>query len=349
MFNSQKKQSNSTGFPKKHRRNILDVFMQDKHTKTMGVIMILAALLIGYLEVDYLIPEKVTVEYITMDGTEEFAVETRSKDVDALLDEMDIEVADIDRVAPFGEHEIDNGMTVSVTKCIESTAVIAGDKQEFILMPGTVEENLKLNEIKFDDDDIIKPALDKAVTAKTSIEVKDVEKKVKEKTEKVKPKSKVILDPSLHSGTIEETSGESGEAVYTYTTTYINGKKKDTKKEVKEWIKKPTDNVLRLGTSATGEKGEATVSKEFTAETTAYTAGPGARGSTGQLVHYGTCAVDPSVIPYGSLLYIEGYGTAIANDCGGAVKGYIVDLYMNSNSQCIQWGRRSKRAFIISR
>ena len=53
-----------------------------------------------------------------------------------------------------------------------------------------------------------------------------------------------------------------------------------------------------------------------------------------------TIAVDPSVIPLGSKVYIPGYGYAIASDTGGVIKGNIIDLYMNSHDECISWGRR---------
>ena len=170
---------------------------------------------------------------------------------------------------------------------------------------------------------------------------------VKEKTEKVEAVDKVILDPSMTSGVQEVEEGNDGEGVFTYTTKYVNGKKKGTEREVKEWITEPHDNVLRLGTSATGNSGEYVVTKTFTANTTAYTAGSGARGALGQSVHVGTCAVDPGFVSLRSELWVEGYGYAYANDTGGAVKGNVVDLYMGSRGQCISWGRRNVTAYVI--
>ncbi|OQX51196.1 hypothetical protein B5M47_01415 [candidate division CPR3 bacterium 4484_211] len=46
----------------------------------------------------------------------------------------------------------------------------------------------------------------------------------------------------------------------------------------------------------------------------------------GTPVRHGVCAVDPKVIPLGSLLYVEGYGLCRAEDIGGAVKGNRIDL-----------------------
>lgn len=51
-------------------------------------------------------------------------------------------------------------------------------------------------------------------------------------------------------------------------------------------------------------------------------------------------AVDPSVIPLGSLVEVQGYGIAIAGDTGGAIKGNKIDLHMTSEKACYDWGRR---------
>ncbi|MGA9466073.1 MAG: 3D domain-containing protein, partial [Exiguobacterium marinum] len=51
-------------------------------------------------------------------------------------------------------------------------------------------------------------------------------------------------------------------------------------------------------------------------------------------------AVDPSIIPLGSKVHIQGVGDAIALDTGGRIKGHIVDLLVDSKQDAIQWGRR---------
>lgn len=61
-----------------------------------------------------------------------------------------------------------------------------------------------------------------------------------------------------------------------------------------------------------------------------------------------TIAVDPSIIPLGSKVYIPGYGYAIASDTGGVIKGNIIDLYMNSHDECISWGRRQVTLHIVA-
>lgn len=62
-----------------------------------------------------------------------------------------------------------------------------------------------------------------------------------------------------------------------------------------------------------------------------------------------TIAVDPNVIPYGTTVYIESpslCGYYVAEDCGGEIQGYIIDIYMGSYDECVQWGRRSVSIYI---
>jgi len=74
-------------------------------------------------------------------------------------------------------------------------------------------------------------------------------------------------------------------------------------------------------------------------EATAYT-WTGNRTVTGTWPSRGTIAVDPTIIPLGTRLFVEGYGEGIAEDTGGAIQGHIIDLYMESEDECWDWGRR---------
>lgn len=101
--------------------------------------------------------------------------------------------------------------------------------------------------------------------------------------------------------------------------------------------------------------------KEFYVTATAYTADPSENGyKPGETVksklgHNLTAnpnmkliAVDPSVIPLGSTVYVEGYGTAIAGDTGSAIKGHIIDLLMPNSAQANDWGRRTVKVKILN-
>ncbi len=70
--------------------------------------------------------------------------------------------------------------------------------------------------------------------------------------------------------------------------------------------------------------------------------------ATGIPATYGVAAVDPSIIPLGSRLYIPGYGEAIAADTGGAIIGNRIDLCMESYDECMEFGRRNVTVYILS-
>lgn len=70
--------------------------------------------------------------------------------------------------------------------------------------------------------------------------------------------------------------------------------------------------------------------------------------STGVKAQAGrTIAVDPRKIPYGTKVIIDGH-TYVAEDCGGAIKGNRIDIFFNSHSEALQWGRRTKQVTILN-
>ena len=94
-----------------------------------------------------------------------------------------------------------------------------------------------------------------------------------------------------------------------------------------------------------------------TFETTAYTTNPENNGSrlyngraltasgydvTNTITYEGRriVAVDPSVVPLGTKVHVEGFGDAIALDTGGAIRGKIMDLLVGSKQEALEWGRR---------
>lgn len=74
-------------------------------------------------------------------------------------------------------------------------------------------------------------------------------------------------------------------------------------------------------------------------EATAYTH-TGNQTFTGTWPKVGTVAVDPEVIPLGSKGYVVGYGPITAEDTGRLIKGNIIDLFMETEEECWQWGRK---------
>jgi 3D (Asp-Asp-Asp) domain-containing protein len=92
---------------------------------------------------------------------------------------------------------------------------------------------------------------------------------------------------------------------------------------------------LQAGTSLPPSAG----GRQLTVSATCYDL-PG-KTATGMPVGPGVVAVDPSVIPLGSRMFIPGYGNGIAADVGSGIRGAAIDLWYPTFAQCAAWGRRT--------
>lgn len=97
-------------------------------------------------------------------------------------------------------------------------------------------------------------------------------------------------------------------------------------------------------------------SKQITVEASAYsTEGWTSKyTASGTLARVGAIAVDPTVIPLGTKMYITSsdgkswiYGVATAEDTGGMIKGNKIDLFFNTQAECIQFGRQTAVVYIL--
>ena len=177
------------------------------------------------------------------------------------------------------------------------------------------------------------------------------------------------LDPTLPAG-VEQvlTEGFDGELLCRAEVTYRNGLETNRTLLSRRVTRQPVEEVVAVGTGdalpatdpgaapvitdgyITLPTGEVlTYTGTATVRATAYThtdAGCDLITSTGTTVRWGTVAVDPRYIPYGTRMFIMAsngsyiYGIAVAEDCGGDIKGDRMDLYMPTYEQCIEFGRR---------
>lgn len=104
--------------------------------------------------------------------------------------------------------------------------------------------------------------------------------------------------------------------------------------------------------SSNSSSAQGNVSKELTVTATAYSkAEPGMGHMTATGIDLNdnsrVIAVDPSVIPLGSKVYVEGYGQAIAADTGGAIKGNKIDVHLNSVQEANNWGVKQVKVQIL--
>lgn len=100
--------------------------------------------------------------------------------------------------------------------------------------------------------------------------------------------------------------------------------------------------ITEDGVTVTGDKSSkvSAVTNPRTIRVKAYAYTGGGYTASGLKARRGVIAVDRSVIRLGTKVYVPGYGYAVAADTGGAIKGNIIDCYMNSMSDCTAWGVR---------
>jgi 3D (Asp-Asp-Asp) domain-containing protein len=118
----------------------------------------------------------------------------------------------------------------------------------------------------------------------------------------------------------------------------------------------PVDAIYQMGRSGfETSRGSFHRSKILTMNASGYdpspaTIGRGATGmtATGRHADYGCVAVDPRVIPLNTLVFVEGYGFALACDKGSAIRGNRIDLCFKSRSQAIRFGRKQVKVHIFS-
>ncbi|WP_307891707.1 LysM peptidoglycan-binding and 3D domain-containing protein [Bacillus swezeyi] len=111
--------------------------------------------------------------------------------------------------------------------------------------------------------------------------------------------------------------------------------------------KQEKETVSRSNTSQSA-------AKELTVTATAYTANDGGMsGVTATGIdlkankNAKVIAVDPSVIPLGSKVHVEGYGEATAADTGGAIKGNKIDVFVPSKSAAKNWGVKTVKVKVL--
>ncbi len=167
--------------------------------------------------------------------------------------------------------------------------------------------------------------------------------------------------------------GADGVRKYTYDSIFKNGVMTDRVLSGTSVHEKPVNEIIAYGTSSVISPSSSltvsTTSQILTLEdgtqipytsyidvnATAYTTEGASFNITksGAVARYGIIAVDPTVIPLGTRMYIASedgtwtYGYAIAGDTGGFIKGNRIDLFYNTIKECLNFGRRDVRVYIL--
>lgn len=146
--------------------------------------------------------------------------------------------------------------------------------------------------------------------------------------------------------------GENGTAEHKIKEMYVNGVKVDEFIVDTTVIQPAKDEVLDVGVGGVvTSKDGVTYNYSYYIDVVATAYCMGTRTATGERLRRGIVAVDKNVIPFHTKMFITGdtveYGYGVAEDTGGAIKGNKIDLAYETYNECIQFGRRSMRVYIL--
>ncbi len=153
---------------------------------------------------------------------------------------------------------------------------------------------------------------------------------------------------------LKKEKGSPGFVRQTFRITLKNGKPVG-KTLLKEERREPEAALFLMGRAGfAASRGSFVRHKVLSMSATGYDASPatigrGATGrtATGRHAEYGVVAVDPRVIRLNTIVYVEGYGFALACDKGGAIKGNRIDLCYDSRSTALRFGRKQVRVHVL--
>lgn len=279
-------------------------------------------------------------------------------ETDDILEEANIELSIYDELletenpAFYKDLTIHRAFTVSLT--------CDGQRTFRKVTGGDVQTLLSLNGVTLGEDDLISNSLSDSLCEDINVTVQRVSYET------------VTEEVSIPFGTQQEQSqliargrtkllqeGEAGVGQTTVENRYVDGQLQEVTLLEDIVLKAPVDEkvAIGVGTLLQTSRGDVRSSYYVDMTATAYTYGEGGSWGdvtySGKSVKVGYVAVDPRVIPLGSRLYITypsgkvAYGYAVAEDTGGSIKGNRIDLFFDSYQQCINFGIRKVRVYVL--
>lgn len=306
---------------------------------------------------------------ISVDGNQSkvWTTETQVKDI---LKEANIEVSEHDSLKQGIDTEVGADNKIDIQKAFQVSLVDGVNKRQVWSTSTTVANFLKQQGIQLNEFDRVENNLKDVITPQSKITVVRVEKVIDVVEDSLDFAIEKKQDASLQKGKQKiVTAGQKGLMTKTYEIVKENGQVVAKNLQSKNVVKEPQKQVVAIGTKTvvatvasastapTVSRGstEPASGREFYVTATAYTpycngcsgtsaTGIDLRSNSGLKV----IAVDPSVIKLGSKVWVEGYGTAIAGDTGGAIKGNKIDILVQTESQASSWGVRKVRIKVLN-
>ena len=258
-------------------------------------------------------------EVVLSVNNNETVITTYANTLSDLLEEQSIELDDVTDSSADLRSVLYDGQKVDVEVTSDFTVLVDGKSIDVALAAESVADVVSEAGVVLGEDDVVEPALTTRATGD------------------------MVID--IHRVTIEEEIRET-ELAYSVET------KKDSPivsgdKLVVRPVADDSDSENESTASFSTAPNGRTCVKVLTCKATAYHEPEGSLTKSGTLSRVGAIAVDPSVIPLGTELYVEGYGYCVAEDTGGLIKGNRIDIYLDSEAECVNWGVRDVTVYIL--
>lgn len=310
--------------------------------------------------------------YTVADGGSTQTVKTFSRDAAAILRKADITLGEYD---VYTEEKTQKGTVITIHRAQAITLTVEGKSQTVYTQPETVGQLLTRLNIGTSDPWQVSVPLEQQTSDGMTVQVDHIVQKPYSQVEETEYGTMYCNDPSLPAGEKEVIRpGVAGQQENVGQAVYVNGQMESVTVSETVVITEPVKEIVAVGT---GEKAGQPrqyplVGDDFlvtadgqclfysyvdTYNATAYTAWVAdVKGTTacGTPARVGAVAVDPKVIPYFTKMYIVSkdgvfdYGISSAEDCGGAIKGKIIDLYFNTLADCYAFGRRDILVYFLT-
>ncbi len=278
---------------------------------------------------------------IITDGDERWALRTTAQTVGEALVESGVTLGALDDVDPPRDAALIANMAITVERAAPYVVVADGHTVDVHSDSTRVIDILADNGIALGALDYTRPAADATVAPGDTIEVVRVAERID--TEEVPVPFETVFEGAadLEIDTLLEASPGSGGILQRRTRVRLeNGVEVSSTPDGETLLVAPVNRVLRYGTNIVVRivdtpEGPVEYWRKVTMRVTSYTAtsagkNPGEPGygitASGVQAGTGVIAVDPTVIPFRSYVYVPGYGVAFAGDTGGGIKGRFIDL-----------------------
>ncbi|KLU67167.1 cell wall-binding protein YocH precursor [Desulfosporosinus acididurans] len=286
------------------------------------------------------IPIHLTVDKQTL------SVRTTAKTVGEAINDLSerygLQIKDVDEVNEPRSEDLKEQMDIKVRRSVPVVVQADGKTINTFLAPRTVAEVLKKLNIVLGAKDKVSLALNHILTANEKVKVVRVAEKVE--TEKSEIPYQMVTQPGDYPVGLPDkviSRGSNGIQEQTIRLTLEDGKEVDRQILEQRVVAAPINELVSRGAQTSVSRGGQTINfkKAYIMRATAYCI-PGGITKTGAPVQWGVVAVDPRVIPLGSKVYVDGYGSGRALDTGGLIQGNRIDLYMDSQAAAMSWGVR---------